>query len=227
MIRLRITRLSLAAAHGLARPAARSQSSAPAKGTPAAKPAEKSADKPAKSGSAAKGKADSKPKIKPDEDTFAGLEFRSIGPAVSSGRITDLAVDPRDHSLWYVASAYGGVWKTTNAGTSWTPIFDDQGTSSIGCVTIARRARSPCGWAAARTTASAAWAGATASTSPRTAAAASRTWGSRPASTSAASSCTRPTPTSSGRQRRARCGRRAATAACTRRAMPVRRGSRS
>jgi len=69
--------------------------------------------------------------------TFAGLKFRSIGPALNSGRITDLAIHPADKRAWYVATAYGGVWKTTNAGTSFTPIFDDQGTSSIGCVTLA------------------------------------------------------------------------------------------
>ena len=69
-------------------------------------------------------------------DTFKGLPFRSIGPALTSGRIVDLAVAPDDKSTWYVASAYGGVWKTSNAGTTWAPIFDSQGTSSIGCVTV-------------------------------------------------------------------------------------------
>jgi len=71
-----------------------------------------------------------------DGSTFSGLKFRSIGPALTSGRIVDLAVHPRDQSTWYVAAAYGGVWKTVNAGTSWTPIFDGQGTSSIGCVSL-------------------------------------------------------------------------------------------
>ena len=68
--------------------------------------------------------------------TFAALKFRAIGPAFTSGRVVDLAVAPDDPSTWYVASAYGGVWKTSNAGTTWTPIFDDQGTASIGCVTV-------------------------------------------------------------------------------------------
>jgi photosystem II stability/assembly factor-like uncharacterized protein len=72
-------------------------------------------------------------------DTFASLELRSIGPAVTSGRIVDIAVHPTDHSTWYVAVASGGVFKTTNAGTTWTPIFDDQGSYSIGCVTIDRK----------------------------------------------------------------------------------------
>src|SRR5204863_1201530 len=70
------------------------------------------------------------------EKTFAGLELRPIGPALTSGRIIDLAVDRRDERVWYVATAGGGVWKTTNAGTSFTPIFDDQKSFSIGCVTI-------------------------------------------------------------------------------------------
>jgi photosystem II stability/assembly factor-like uncharacterized protein len=70
------------------------------------------------------------------EKTFAGLELRSLGPALTSGRIIDLAVDPRDARVWYIATAGGGVWKTTNAGTSFTPIFDDQKSFSIGCVTV-------------------------------------------------------------------------------------------
>jgi len=69
-------------------------------------------------------------------DTWAGLTFRAIGPAVTSGRIADIAVDPTRPSRWYVAVASGGVWKTENAGTSWTPLFDSQGAYSIGCVTI-------------------------------------------------------------------------------------------
>src|SRR5881392_2493884 len=70
------------------------------------------------------------------EKTFAGLELRPIGPALTSGRIIDLAVDPRDSRIWYVATAGGGVWKTTNAGTTFAPIFDDQKSFSIGCVTV-------------------------------------------------------------------------------------------
>ena len=48
----------------------------------------------------------------------------------------DIAVDPTKPQRWYVAAASGGVWKTENSGTSWTPIFDDQGSFSIGCVTL-------------------------------------------------------------------------------------------
>ncbi|HEY0157681.1 MAG TPA: glycosyl hydrolase [Thermoanaerobaculia bacterium] len=71
-----------------------------------------------------------------DSKTFSGLELRNIGPALTSGRVGDLAVDPRDHRVWYVAVASGGLWKTTNAGTTFTPIFDNEGSYSIGCVTI-------------------------------------------------------------------------------------------
>ena len=68
--------------------------------------------------------------------TYSGLTFRSIGPAVTSGRISDFAVNPRNPAEYYVASSAGGVWKTVNAGTTYTPVFDAQGSYSIGCVTI-------------------------------------------------------------------------------------------
>ena len=70
------------------------------------------------------------------EKTFAGLAFRSIGPAFMSGRIADIAIDPENTSTWYVAVGSGGVWKTTNAGVTWHPLFDGQKVYSIGCVTI-------------------------------------------------------------------------------------------
>lgn len=67
---------------------------------------------------------------------FNGYSFRSVGPAVKSGRIADIAINPTNYSEYYVAVASGGVWKTTNAGTSYQPIFDGQGSYSIGCVKI-------------------------------------------------------------------------------------------
>jgi photosystem II stability/assembly factor-like uncharacterized protein len=67
--------------------------------------------------------------------TFSGLEWRGIGPAVTSGRVIDIAVRPDHHATWYLATV-GGVWKTDNAGTSWTPVFDSEGSFSIGCVTV-------------------------------------------------------------------------------------------
>ena len=69
-------------------------------------------------------------------DTFAGLELRGIGPALMSGRIADIALDPTDPNVWYVGVGSGGVWKTVNAGTTWTPVFDDEDAYSIGCVTV-------------------------------------------------------------------------------------------
>ena len=71
-----------------------------------------------------------------NEATFKGLEMRSIGPAFMSGRIADIVIDPTDPSTWYVGVGSGGVWKTDNAGTTWTPVFDDEGSYSIGCIAL-------------------------------------------------------------------------------------------
>ena len=68
--------------------------------------------------------------------TFNGLRLRSIGPAFTSGRISGFAVDPANPTRYYVAVASGGVWKTTNAGTTWTPIFDSEASYSIGAIAI-------------------------------------------------------------------------------------------
>jgi photosystem II stability/assembly factor-like uncharacterized protein len=67
---------------------------------------------------------------------FAGLKLRGIGPALTSGRVSDIAVDPRDKNTWYLTAASGGVWKTINAGTTWEALFDGEGSYSIGCVAI-------------------------------------------------------------------------------------------
>ncbi len=66
----------------------------------------------------------------------AVLHPRLIGPAMISGRITSLAVDPRNPGIMYVGAASGGVWKTENGGASWQPIFDRQGSFSIGVVAL-------------------------------------------------------------------------------------------
>ena len=68
--------------------------------------------------------------------SLGGLSFRSVGPAITSGRIADFAVHPDNRAIYYVATASGGVWKTTNGGTTYDPIFDGQGSYSIGCVTL-------------------------------------------------------------------------------------------
>ena len=78
-------------------------------------------------------KEDSQPldKIKID-----GLKWRSIGPSLTSGRISDIAVNPNNPFEYYVASSAGGVWKTINSGVEYVPIFDKEGSYSIGCITM-------------------------------------------------------------------------------------------
>ncbi len=73
---------------------------------------------------------------KSSDDPFAGLKFRNIGPAFTSGRIADIAIHPENKNIWYVAVGSGGVWKTINSGVTWTPVFDSQPVYSIGCVSI-------------------------------------------------------------------------------------------
>jgi photosystem II stability/assembly factor-like uncharacterized protein len=68
--------------------------------------------------------------------TLKPLSLRPIGPCITPGRIGDIALDPNNRSVWYVAMASGGVWKTTNRGITWAPIFDNYGSYSIGCVTV-------------------------------------------------------------------------------------------
>ncbi|MEM8982960.1 MAG: glycosyl hydrolase [Pseudomonadota bacterium] len=71
-----------------------------------------------------------------NEATFQGMEWRSVGPALMAGRIADIAIDPNDQSTWYVGVGSGGIWKTDNAGTTWTTIFDNEDAYSIGCITV-------------------------------------------------------------------------------------------
>ena len=70
------------------------------------------------------------------ETAVSHLKYREIGPALMGGRIADLAVVEAKPQMFYVGTASGGLWKTEDHGTSWTPLFDDQPTSSIGDVTI-------------------------------------------------------------------------------------------
>ena len=69
-------------------------------------------------------------------ETYSALTFRSLGPAVTSGRVIDIAVNPKNKNEWYIAAAAGGVFKTQNAGVTFEPIFDGQGAYSIGCLAI-------------------------------------------------------------------------------------------
>ena len=71
-----------------------------------------------------------------DSSIFSGLKFRSVGPAFMSGRIADIAINPSNENEWYVAVGSGGVWKTSNSGTTWTPLTDDQSFYSTGSITI-------------------------------------------------------------------------------------------
>ena len=73
---------------------------------------------------------------KATHNAIAEYPVRGIGPAFMGGRIADIAVDPRRPSTWFVAVGSGGVWKTVNAGTTWTPLFDKETSYSIGCLTL-------------------------------------------------------------------------------------------
>src|SRR5574343_240641 len=60
-----------------------------------------------------------------------------VGPALTSGRVVDIAVNPKNPDNWFIAAACGGVWTTTNHGTTFSPIFDNYGSFSIACVELA------------------------------------------------------------------------------------------
>ncbi|HSH50643.1 MAG TPA: hypothetical protein VK982_02870, partial [Bacteroidales bacterium] len=80
-----------------------------------------------------------KPKEEKDpvnSEIISGLKFRNIGPAFFSGRISDFAVNPNNHSEFYVAVSSGNIWKTENKGITFTPIFDNYGTYAIGCLAM-------------------------------------------------------------------------------------------
>src|SRR5262249_18354059 len=70
------------------------------------------------------------------EPILAGLSARCIGPANMGGRICDIAVVESNPDTFYFAAAGGGVWKTTDGGTTFTPVFDDQPTQCIGSVAV-------------------------------------------------------------------------------------------
>jgi len=76
-------------------------------------------------------------KLRPEETALKNLRWRAIGPAIMGGRIDDIAVVEGNPSTFYVGVATGGVWKTTNAGTTFDPIFDEQSNHSIGDICIA------------------------------------------------------------------------------------------
>lgn len=95
----------------------------------------KSKDKPGKKGKPTAQDA-SQPPDPLSTGTFNGLKFRSIGPAVIAGRIVSIAVNPENHAHFYIGAASGGVWKTDNDGISWTPVFENEASFSIGTVVL-------------------------------------------------------------------------------------------
>ena len=69
-------------------------------------------------------------------DALKGIEIRSIGPGISTGRVQDIEIDPKNPNVWYVASAFGGLWKTENRGVTFSPIFDQGGSFTLCCVVV-------------------------------------------------------------------------------------------
>src|SRR5436190_21379162 len=70
---------------------------------------------------------------------FNALHFRDIGPAATGGRIHDIAIDPKDPAVLYVAAATGGIWKSTNKGMNWKDVFARQPDNSFGALAIFER----------------------------------------------------------------------------------------
>ncbi len=131
------------------------------------------------------------------DSIFDGITRRDIGPVFMSGRITDFAVYEDDPSIFYAASASGGLLKTINGGTRGKTSSTPRPRCRSATSPSTRPIRTSCGWAPAKRTTARAPRGATASTSRSTAARPGRTWGCASRSTSAASSSIRRTPTSS------------------------------
>jgi len=115
---------------------AQTPSNAPQTQEPTASPSPTPTAAPKKPEEEKKPDESARPKDPMSTPTFNGLRLRSIGPAFTSGRISGFAVDPASASRYYVAVASGGVWKTTNNGTTWTPVFDGEGSYSIGAIAI-------------------------------------------------------------------------------------------
>lgn len=81
-------------------------------------------------------KKDTNKKDQLKASVFSGLKWRGIGPAFTSGRVADFAVNPDNPSHFYVAAASGGIWKTDDDGASFKPVFDHYGAYSIGCLAM-------------------------------------------------------------------------------------------
>jgi photosystem II stability/assembly factor-like uncharacterized protein len=72
----------------------------------------------------------------PNPDLLKDFAFRSIGPSLTTGRLSDIEVDPKNSNVWYVAASAGNLWKTENRGNTWTPIFETYGSYSLGVVVV-------------------------------------------------------------------------------------------
>ena len=70
------------------------------------------------------------------EEALKGIALRSIGPGFVTGRVQDIEIDPKNPNVWYVAAAFGGLWKTENRGLSFTPIFDQGPSFNLCCVVV-------------------------------------------------------------------------------------------
>src|SRR5262249_4771233 len=115
--------------------------------TPHAQTPAKSEDKASSSKKAAKTESkdkeskktageDEKPADPLSSDTFKGMKFRNVGPALVSGRVVALAVNPLNKSQFFVGVASAGVWRTDNDGTTFQPVFEREGSYSIGSVVV-------------------------------------------------------------------------------------------
>src|SRR5712692_1056819 len=93
--------------------------------------------KPAKAAKAPPGATTSAPEASNYDAALKNLEWRELGPAIMGGRIDDFAAVESNPNIVYVGAASGGVWKTTNGGTTWEPIFEHEAVSTIGDVTLA------------------------------------------------------------------------------------------
>jgi photosystem II stability/assembly factor-like uncharacterized protein len=74
--------------------------------------------------------------VQVSEDLLSAMEFRTLGPGFVTGRIQDIEIDPNDPDVWYVASAFGGLWKTVNRGITFEPIFDLDGVAFTLCCVV-------------------------------------------------------------------------------------------
>ena len=97
--------------------------------TPQASPSQEPSPSP-------KPEDENRPRDPMSTPTFNGLRMRSIGPAFTTGRVIGFAVEPNNPARYFVAVASGGVWKTINAGITWTPVFENEASYSIGAIAL-------------------------------------------------------------------------------------------